>query len=161
VRVVPTLGRIISAVAKSAWFWPLALLVGLSAVGEWVSATAAVIAAAACAAVGIGIAIGLTIAGERAGASHTARSALETDPPARRSAVMPSAGGQGGDYSQKLPRTADLRGALLVNALLVRADLRQADLRGATLMGADLSGADLSGAQLGPLDDSSNPSESA
>ncbi len=147
-----TLRRIPSA-AKSPWFWPLVPLAAVAAVGQWVSATAAIEVAGACATVGFGVAVGFTIAGSHAGAAPDAKTPSDTNP-----VELPSSGGRSaGEADAPAPengaRTVDLRGARLINTMLVRADLRQADLRGATLTGADLSGADLTGARLGPLDD--------
>ena len=150
-----------SGAAKSPWFWPIALLVAVAAVGQWVSVTAAETTAAGCGAVGIGIVIGLAVAGERAGNKEPAlgaspvETALASSPPA--GAPLEAGAVSGGESH----RIVDLRGAHLVNTLLVRADLRRADLRGASLAGADLSGADLTEARLGPLDESSAADETA
>jgi Pentapeptide repeats (8 copies) len=154
------LGRIISAAVKSPWFWPIVLLGGLAAVGQWASIRVALLAAAACVAVSIGIGIGLAVAGGRAGVPVAAKTPLEAEQAEVCPAAQTHVGRAIGSPAGTGLKAADLRGASLVNTMLVRADLRQADLRGATLTGADLSGADLTGARLGPLEDSPGTSQS-
>ncbi len=151
-----------SGAAKSPWFWPIALLVAVAAVGQWVSVTAAETTAAGCGAVGIGIVIGLAVAGDRAGNKEPTGATLAASPVETAPASSPSAGAPveaGAVSGGESHRIVDLRGAQLVNTLLVRADLRRADLRGASLAGADLSGANLTEARLGPLDESSEADE--
>jgi hypothetical protein len=154
---VRALRRVLSA-ANSPWLWPIAPLLAVAAVGQWVGVTAAGAVAAVCGAIGIGIIIGLTMAGDR-GARRALRLSQEMETPAAESPGTQlrraSPGEMLAETGEPVPlRAADLRGARLAHTRLVRADLRRADLRGATLTGADLTDADLTDALLGPLEDS-------